>query len=79
MSDLPNELIIRPTALIGLIGLDISNSIHNSVWDAFNNRRSDGAAIYIIKYKLFNESHEFPTVKPKVNIFYICDWDWLSK
>lgn len=65
MSDLPKELTIRPTALIGLIGLDISNSIHNSVWDAFNNRRSDGAAI---QYKLFNESHEFPTVKPKVNI-----------
>lgn len=72
MSDLPAELTTRPLALIGLVGLDISNSIHHSIWDAFNNnRRPDGAAV---QFKLINSTHEFPTVKPKVCIFcfYIC-------
>jgi hypothetical protein len=66
MSDLPAELTARPLALIGLFGLDISNSIHYSIWDAFNNnRRPDSAAV---QFKLISSTHEFPTVKPKVCI-----------
>jgi len=64
MFELPAELTAKPLALIGLTGLDISNPIHRSIWDAFsNNRRPDCAAI---QFKLLSLSHEFPTVKPKV-------------
>lgn len=64
MFELPAELIAKPLALIGLTGLDITNSVHRSIWDAFiNNRRPDGAAV---QFKLLNQLHEFPTVKPKV-------------
>ncbi|KAH0955604.1 hypothetical protein HN011_000445 [Eciton burchellii] len=63
MFELPAELTAKPLALIGLTGLDISNPIHRSIWDAFsNNRRPDCAAI---QFKLLSLSHEFPTVKPK--------------
>lgn len=64
MFELPAELIAKPLALIGLTGLDITNPVHRSIWDAFsNNRRLDYAAV---QFKLLNLAHEFPTVKPKV-------------
>lgn len=63
MTDLPPELTARPISLIGLFGLDLSNPVHHSIWDAFNNRRPDSAAV---QFKLFNSNHEFATVKPKV-------------
>ena len=68
MSELPGELTAKPLALVAITGLDTSNAIHKSVWDAFiNNRRPDSAAI---QYKLLAESHEFPTVKPKVSLHF---------
>ncbi|XP_001606110.2 trafficking protein particle complex subunit 11 [Nasonia vitripennis] len=83
MSDLPAELTTRPLALIGLVGLDISNSIHHSIWDAFNNnRRPDGAAV---QFKLISSTHEFPTVKPKRNSYEwyipkgILKRNWMNK
>ena len=64
MSELPGEITAKPLAFVALTGLDLSNQIHRSIWDAFiNNRRADSAAI---QYKLLNNTHEFPTVKPKV-------------
>lgn len=68
MFELPTELTAKPLALIGLTGLDITNPVHRSIWDAFsNNRRPDCAAV---QFKLLSLSHEFPTVKPKVyNLF----------
>lgn len=64
MCELPPELTIKPLALIGLTGLDIANSVHRSIWDAFsNNRRLENSAI---QFKLLSPVHEFPTVKPKV-------------
>lgn len=66
MFDLPSELTAKPLALIGLSGLDVANTIHRSIWDAFsNNRRPDGTTV---QFKLLGPKHEFPTVKPKVYI-----------
>ncbi|XP_014236114.1 trafficking protein particle complex subunit 11 [Trichogramma pretiosum] len=83
MSDLPAELTARPLALIGMVGLDISNPIYHAIWDAFsNNRRPDGAAV---QFKLFNSTHEFPTVKPKRNSYEwyipkgILKRNWMNK
>ncbi|XP_011496669.1 PREDICTED: trafficking protein particle complex subunit 11 [Ceratosolen solmsi marchali] len=83
MSDLPAELTARPLALIGLFGLDIYNSVHHSIWDAFvNNRRPDGAAV---QFKLISSTHEFPTVKPKRNSYEwyipkgILKRNWMNK
>ncbi|XP_057320612.1 trafficking protein particle complex subunit 11 [Microplitis mediator] len=83
MSDLPSELVAKPLALIGLSGLDISNSMHRSIWDAFSsNRRPDGPAI---QFKLLSPQHKFPTAKPKRNSY---DWyipkgilkrNWMNK
>lgn len=65
MAEIPAELTARPLALIGMVGLELSNPIHHSIWDAFNsNRRPDGASV---QFKLISSSHEFPTVKPKVS------------
>lgn len=37
---LPSELIENKKPLIGFVGLDIiKNSVHKSIWDAFNNNR----------------------------------------
>lgn len=69
MFDLPSELTAKPLALIGLSGLDITNAIHRSIWDAFsNNRRPDGTTV---QFMLLGPKHEFPTVKPKVHT-YMC-------
>ncbi|XP_033218517.1 trafficking protein particle complex subunit 11 [Belonocnema kinseyi] len=83
MSELPGELTARPLAFIAITGLDTSNAIHKSVWDAFiNNRRPDSAAI---QYKLLSETHEFPTVKPKRNSYEwyipkgILKRNWMNK
>lgn len=67
MADIPAELTARPLALIGMVGLELSNLIHHSIWETFNsNRRADGVAV---QFKLISNSHEFPTVKPKVSYF----------
>ncbi|XP_058808677.1 trafficking protein particle complex subunit 11 [Phymastichus coffea] len=83
MSDLPTELTARPLALVGLIGLDLSNTVHHSIWDAFNNnRRPDGSTV---QFKLISNTHEFPTVKPKRNSYEwyipkgILKQNWMNK
>ncbi|KAK0178490.1 hypothetical protein PV327_007378 [Microctonus hyperodae] len=83
MSDLPAELVAKPLALIALSGLDTSNTMHRSVWDAFsNNRRPDGAAV---QFKLLASNHEFPTAKPKRNSYEwyipkgILKRNWMNK
>lgn len=83
MSDLPAELIAKPLALICLSGLDITNTMHRSIWDAFNNnRRPDSAAI---QFKLLGINHEFPTAKPKRNSYEwyipkgIIKRNWMNK
>lgn len=83
MFELPAELTAKPLALIGLTGLDITNPVHRSIWDAFsNNRRPEGSAI---QFKLLSLTHEFPTVKPKRNSYEwympkgILKRNWMNK
>ncbi|XP_043685900.1 trafficking protein particle complex subunit 11 isoform X1 [Vespula pensylvanica] len=83
MFDLPSELTAKPLALIGLSGLDVTNTIHRSIWDAFsNNRRPDGTTV---QFKLLGPKHEFPTVKPKRNSYEwyipkgILKRNWMNK
>ena len=68
MSELPAELTAKPLSFIGMVGLDLTNTVHQTIWDAFtSNRRPDGAAV---QFKLFNNNYEFPTAKPKVFFSY---------
>ncbi|KAK2581512.1 hypothetical protein KPH14_005173 [Odynerus spinipes] len=83
MFELPAELTAKPLALIGLSGLDITNPIHRSIWDAFNNnRRPDGTAV---QFKLLGPKHEFPTMKPQRNSYEwyipkgILKRNWMNK
>ncbi|CAG4948060.1 unnamed protein product [Colias eurytheme] len=67
-TEFPPEIIQKPLALIGLSGLDIvNNAIHKTIWDAFsNNRRPDRASV---RFKILNNTFEFPVVKPKRNSY----------
>lgn len=67
-TEFPPEIILKPLALIGLSGLDtVNNAVHKTIWDAFsNNRRPDRASV---KFKLLNNTFEFPVVKPKRNSY----------
>lgn len=67
-TEFPPEIILKPLALIGLSGLDaVNNAVHKEIWDAFsNNRRPDRAAV---RFKLLNNTFEFPVVKPKRNSY----------
>ncbi|XP_022117292.2 trafficking protein particle complex subunit 11 [Pieris rapae] len=67
-TEFPPEIIQKPLALIGLSGLDtINNAIHKTIWDAFsNNRRPDRASV---RFKLLNNTFEYPVVKPKRNSY----------
>ncbi|XP_045777774.1 trafficking protein particle complex subunit 11 [Maniola jurtina] len=67
-TEFPPEITLKPLALVGLAGLDtINNAIHKTIWDAFsNNRRPDRASV---KFKLLNNTFEFPVVKPKRNSY----------
>ncbi|XP_034951307.1 trafficking protein particle complex subunit 11 [Chelonus insularis] len=83
-ADLPAELIAKPQALIGLSGLDISNTIHRSIWDTFiSNRRADGTSL--LQFKLLSPDHVFPTAKPKRNSYEwyipkgILKRNWMNK
>uniref|UniRef100_A0A0C9PXS3 TRAPPC11_0 protein n=1 Tax=Fopius arisanus TaxID=64838 RepID=A0A0C9PXS3_9HYME len=67
MSELPPELLARPLALIGITGLDLSNTTHRSIWDAFqSNRRPDNTSVH---FKHLPLSPTFPTPKPKRNSY----------
>lgn len=67
-TEFPAEIIVKPLALIGLSGLDaINNAVHKEIWDAFsNNRRADRTPV---RFKLLNNTFEFPVVKPKRNSY----------
>ncbi|CAH0696114.1 unnamed protein product [Spodoptera exigua] len=67
-TEFPPEIILKPLALIGLSGLDaVNNAIHKEIWDAFsNNRRADRTPV---RFKLLNNTFEFPVVKPKRNSY----------
>ncbi|XP_050682562.1 trafficking protein particle complex subunit 11 [Leptidea sinapis] len=67
-TEFPPEITLKPLALIGLSGLDtVNNAIHKAIWDAFsNNRRPDRASV---RFKLLNNTFEFPVVKPKRNSY----------
>lgn len=70
LNDLPLELCSKPLALIGVTGLDtVNNAIHKSVWDALSSScRLERAPVL---FKLIDNAHEFPVVKPKRNSY---DW-----
>ena len=64
--DFPPELCSKPSALIGLCGLDIqSNPLHKNIWDVFRTSHER----FSVNFKLFTTSHCFPPVKPKVIIY----------
>lgn len=82
--DLPPELILKPLALVGLSGLDtVNNAVHKAIWDTFsNNRKVERCAIM---FKLIDNAHEFPVVKPKRNSYEwyipkgILKKNWINK
>lgn len=81
---LPPELCARPLCLVGITGLDIINNIiHKTIWDAFHsNRRVERASV---NFKLLNNAHEFPIIKPKRNSYEwyipkgILKRNWMNK
>lgn len=83
-NEFPQELCVKPLALVGISGLDtVNNAIHKSVWEAFSsNRRLERAPVL---FKLIDNAHEFPVIKPKRNSY---DWyipkgilkkNWMAK
>lgn len=82
--DLPQELCVKPLALVGISGLDtLNNAIHKAIWETFSsNRRVERAPVF---FKLISNAHEFPVCKPKRNSY---DWyipkgilkkNWINK
>lgn len=82
--DLPPEMYANPLALVGLSGLDtINNAIHKAIWDTFSStRKTERSAI---AFKLIDNAHEFPVVKPKRNSYEwyipkgILKRNWMNK
>ncbi|XP_053683190.1 trafficking protein particle complex subunit 11 [Sabethes cyaneus] len=63
-SVLPSELVTTAQPLVGLSGLDVQrNTIHKTIWDAFNNGKKPESES--IQYKLLPPNYEFPVSKPK--------------
>ncbi|XP_058459958.1 trafficking protein particle complex subunit 11 isoform X2 [Malaya genurostris] len=63
-SVLPSELVTTAQPLVGLSGLDVQrNTIHKTIWDAFNNGKKPESES--IQYKLLPTNYEFPVSKPK--------------
>lgn len=58
-SNLPEELLCRPTGLVILTGLDVTfNAVHKTIWDSFcNNRRSDRVPL---QFQVVPGDHEYP-------------------
>lgn len=82
--DLPLELYAKPLALVGLSGLDtINNAVHKAIWETFNNNRKIERCS--ISFKLIDNAHEFPVVKPKRNSYEwyipkgILKKNWINK
>ncbi|KAI4461549.1 hypothetical protein MML48_5g00016715 [Holotrichia oblita] len=82
--ELPQELTVKPLALVGISGLDtLNNAVHKAVWDTFtSNRRVERAHV---QFKLIDNAHEFPVVKPKRNSYEwyipkgILKRNWMTK
>lgn len=82
--ELPLELCTKPLALVGISGLDtLNNAIHKSIWETFSsNRRIERSPVL---FKLISNSHEFPVVKPKRNLYEwyipkgILKKNWMNK
>ncbi len=64
-SELPSQLLCRPTGLVVLTGLDLTyNAVHKAIWDAFcNNRRADRVPL---QFQALGADHEYPKCRPKV-------------
>lgn len=62
-SILPKELLIVPTPLVALTGLDVKhNVIHKEIWDKFYARHGQK-----FRYKLVDGDFEYPKCKPDVS------------
>ncbi|MPC90247.1 Trafficking protein particle complex subunit 11 [Portunus trituberculatus] len=61
---LPPEVTTQPHALIGMLGLDISNkTTHKAVWEAFAlNRRTDRTPLHFCH---LNNDFQMPPMKQK--------------
>lgn len=66
--ELPAELLSRPLALVGLIGLHVENNpTHLLIWNSFtSSSRSDRPPLNFI---LFGINHTFPSAKPDVILY----------
>ena len=74
-SDLPEELLCRPTGLVVLTGLDVTyNAVHKSIWDTFcNNRRHDRVPL---QFQVVPGDHEYP--KCRTNKVMATSHQWVS-
>ncbi|CAG9862520.1 unnamed protein product [Phyllotreta striolata] len=83
-SDIPQELCVKPLALVGVSGLDVvNNAVHKSIWETFSgNRRIERAPVL---FKILGNAQEFPIVKPRRTSY---DWyipkgilkkNWMNK
>ncbi|XP_046561774.1 LOW QUALITY PROTEIN: trafficking protein particle complex subunit 11-like [Haliotis rubra] len=63
-SELPQELLCRPTGLVVLTGLDVTyNAVHKLIWDSFcNNRRPDRVPL---QFRVPGGDYEYPKCKSK--------------
>ncbi|RZF39728.1 hypothetical protein LSTR_LSTR011137 [Laodelphax striatellus] len=63
----PEELCFQPQPLVGVIGLELINPAHKTIWDALiSTRRLERAPV---QFKLLTNITEFPPVKPKRNSY----------
>lgn len=78
--ELPIELISRPSALVGLTGLNIeANSTHSLIWNSFtSSSRSERPPLNFV---LFEANHTFPPAKPDVCflLIYFKNYNWFIK
>ena len=65
--ELPQELLLRPTGLTVLTGLDTTyNAVHKAIWDSFcNNRRPERLPLH---FTVQGVDHEYPKCRSKVRI-----------
>lgn len=81
---LPQEVSAHPSALIGMMGLDVKNkATHKAVWEAFvMNRRTDRTPLY---FRLLSIDFQMPPMKPKRQSYEwyipkgILKSNWISK
>ncbi len=65
VTDLPQELLVKPLGFVAVTGLDIvNNAVHNAIWDAFNASRRQEKALNI---KPVAGDYECPRRRQKVS------------